>query len=83
MSQEMSVLPQKETAIEAERKRQAAEQEAERLEAEARENNNAHWIRINDEAMQDFVALGLYRELAKAAVTAIDKGVIRNITIKY
>jgi hypothetical protein len=70
-------------AVETERKRQAAEQEAERLEAEARENNKAHAKRINNDAMQDFIAAGLSVELATAAVTAIAKGVIRNIAIKY
>lgn len=70
-------------AIETERKRQAEAQEAERLEAERRENNKAHAKRINNEAMQDFIAAGLSEELARVAVIAIAKGVIRNIAIKY
>jgi len=73
----------KQAAIEAERKRQADELEAERIAAEQREKNKAHAKRINNEALQDLVAAGLTEEMAKAAVTAIAKGDVRNISIKY
>ncbi len=74
---------EKQQAIEAERKRQADAVEAERLAAEQREKNKAHAKRINNEALQDLVAAGLSEEMAKAAVTAIAKGDVRNISIKY
>ncbi len=73
----------KQAAIEAERKRQSDAAEAERLAAEQREKNKAHAKRINNEALQDLVAAGLSEEMAKAAVTAIAKGDVRNISIKY
>lgn len=74
---------EKQAAIETERKRQADAVEAERLAAEQREKNKAHAKRINNEALHDFMAAGLSEEMAKAAVTAIAKGGVRNISIKY
>lgn len=74
---------EKQAAIEAERQRQADAQEAERLAAEQREKNKAHAKRINNEALQDLLTAGLTEEMAKAAITAIAKGNIRNVSIKY
>lgn len=74
---------EKQAAIEAERKRQADAAEAERLAAEQRERNKAHAKKINNEILQDFMAQGLPEECAKTAITAMAKGLIRNVKINY
>lgn len=74
---------EKQAAIDAERKRQADQAEAERLETEAREKNKAHAKKINNEALDDLVDIGLSPELAKAVVVAIAKGSVRNVKINY
>lgn len=74
---------EKQAAIDAERKRQADAAEAERLETEAREKNKAHAKKINNEALDDLVEIGLSPELAKAVVVAIAKGAVRNVKISY
>ena len=73
----------KQAAIEAERKRQADAAEAERLAAEQREKNKAHAKRINNEILQDFMVQGLSEDLAKAAITAMAKGLVRHVKINY
>lgn len=73
----------KQAAIEAERKRQADALEAERLATEQREKNKAHAKRINNEALQDLMSAGLSEDCAKQAITAIAKGVVRNVKINY
>lgn len=74
---------EKQAAIEAERKRQADAAEAERVAAEQREKNKAHAKRINNEILQDFMAQGLSEECAKTAITAMAKGLVRNVKINY
>lgn len=73
----------KQAAIEAERKRQADAAEAERLAAEQRERNKAHAKKINNEILQDFMAQGLSEDCAKTAITAMAKGLVRNIKVLY
>lgn len=73
----------KQAAIEAERKRQADAAEAERIAAEQRERNKAHAKKINNEILQDFMAQGLSEECAKTAITAMAKGLVRNVKVLY
>lgn len=74
---------EKQRAIEAELKRQADAAEAERLAAKQRERNKAHAKKINNEILQDFMAQGLSEECAKTAITAMAKGLVRNVKINY
>lgn len=73
-----------ERAAQDERDRMAAEQaEAKRL-ADARAADKEHRIQINRAALVDLIAqAGLDEEQAKAVVTAIAKGNIRNVKIFY
>lgn len=73
----------KQAAIEAERKRQADAAESERLAAEQREKNKAHAKKINNEILQDFMAQGLSEDCAKTAITAMAKGLVRNVKVIY
>ena len=67
--------------VEAENKAKA---EADEKAAEAaREANRNHVKRLNNEALADLSITGLTLEQSKAVVTAIAKGLIRNVTIKY
>jgi colicin import membrane protein len=74
-------------AIEADRKRIAAEQlaqqqEAERIEAE-RFKNVEHRRAINKEVLASIVGMGIDDEKAKSLITAIAKGLIKNLSINY
>ncbi|MDE2021151.1 MAG: hypothetical protein KGJ13_12515 [Patescibacteria group bacterium] len=73
---------EKAAKIKAEKEIQAkidAEKEAERK----REANKKHCAKINNEAASALVFAGCSEELAKAIVTAIAKGMIPNVSIKY
>lgn len=59
--------------------RQAREAEEQR----AREQDLAHKKRVNGEALADLIAAGIDMEAAKAAITAIARGQVRNIRIQY
>jgi len=72
--------------IEAEaRIKREAEQEKQRLidEAEARERNKKHKVRINNKAVECLVKNGLSETVAKKAVTIIAKKLVDNVTISY
>lgn len=73
-------------AAEAEaRARHQAEQEKARAkaEAEAREADKAHRARVNVEARDALIALGLTKELAEACITAIAKRIVPHVAINY
>ena len=73
-------------AAEAEaRARHQAEQEKARAkaEAEAREADKAHRARVNVEARDALIALGLTKELAEACITAIAKRSVPHVAINY
>jgi Holliday junction resolvasome RuvABC DNA-binding subunit len=52
-------------------------------EASRREANKAHRAKINNTAVAALVGAGLSENAAKAAVTAIAKGDVPNVTISY
>jgi DNA repair exonuclease SbcCD ATPase subunit len=70
-------------AAEDEAKRIADEEAEQQRLAQAREANKEHRIKINRAAMVDLIAAGLTEELARAAITAIAKKQVRNISIQY
>lgn len=70
-------------AIEAEKKRQADEIAAAEAERLKREQNVAHMKKINNAALEKFVANGLTEDCAKLAISLIAKKLIPNITINY
>lgn len=70
-------------AIEAERKRQADEKAAAEAEALRREKDTANKKRVNNEILADLLTAGISEEVAKLAITAIEKGQIRNVKINY
>lgn len=74
---------EKQAAIEAERKRVAAEQEAQAAEALRREKDTANKKRVNNEILFDLATAGLDETTAKAVITAIAKGLVRNVKINY
>lgn len=70
-------------AVKAERDR-AAKEKAEQNEADAkRAANIAHCRKINNKAVADFVSVGLAEDVARAVVTAIARGAIAAVSIKY
>lgn len=73
----------KQAAINAEIARQEAEKKREQEEAAAREANTSHKRKINNEAMQCFIAGGLSEEDSKKAVKLLAKGSIKNVKITY
>lgn len=70
-------------AVERERQRVAAEQEHLRLEQESREADKAHRASINRDAMADMVTAGLSDKYARSAITAVAKGSVRHVSIRY
>ena len=70
-------------AIEAEKQRVEAEKKAEEDAAAKREANKKHNAKINNEAKAALIIAGLSDQAATQAVTAIAKGMIPNITIRY
>ena len=75
---------EKAAAIEAERARAAAAAEAERAEAERRAANVAHRKRINNAVLAALVEhAGLSDAAGKAAIEAIARGLIPNVSIAY
>jgi len=73
----------KQAAIKAEQLRQQQEAERLRVEEEARAKNKAHAKKINNEVLADMVAAGCSEECAKAIITAMARGKIRNCSINY
>ena len=75
---------EKAAAIQAERARAAAAAEAERVEAERRAANVAHRKRINNAVLAAMVEhAGLSDAAGKAAIEAIARGLIPNVSIAY
>ena len=70
-------------AIEAEKKRQSDEIAAAEAERLKREQNVAHMKKINNAALEQFLANGLTEDCAKLAISLIAKKLIPNITINY
>jgi len=70
-------------AVEAERAKIESEKQAELEATKKREADKAHRSNINNEALSGLVTLGLTQEQAKAVVTAIAKGEIAHVSIKY
>jgi hypothetical protein len=73
----------KQAAIEAERKRALAEAVAQAAEAVRREKDVANKKRVNNEILADLATAGIDEATAKAVITAIAKGLVRNIKINY
>lgn len=65
------------------KREQEAVAKKEQEELERRERNKKHLAKINNEAMQGFIAGGMDEESAKLAVTLIAKKVIPNVLIQY
>lgn len=70
-------------AIDAERRRVAAEAEAAAAEAEKRERNKQHRKKINSEALSALVEAGLSEVDGIKAITAIVRGAIPHVKINY
>lgn len=80
---ELKAESDKQQAIADERKRVADELEQERIAQEKREANLRHRKKINNEAVDDLLKLGVTKELAMEIVTAIAKKEVRNVSIAY
>lgn len=74
---------EKAQAAENERKRIEAERQAEIEEEERRARNTRHKAKINGEAKEAIMALGVDEKMAKKIVVAIAKNTIPNISISY
>lgn len=77
---------EKQAAIEAERAKIEKEKKAEADAIAKREADKAHRKKINNEALEDIIKVGCIsdaEERARAIVTAIAKGNIRNVKILY
>lgn len=74
---------EKQQAIEAERQRVAAEAAQQAAEAARREKDTANKKRVNNEILADLATAGLDDATAKAVITAIAKGLVRNVKINY
>lgn len=70
-------------AIEAERKRIAAQQEKERQDAEKKAANKKHRQTINRAALEDLAKIGFHEEDGKRLIEAIVRGEVRNISVNY
>lgn len=70
-------------AVEAERKRVADERAAQEAEAARREANKRHAAKINNEARDALVKVGITAEQATAVVVAIARGEVPHIRISY
>jgi hypothetical protein len=73
----------KQAAIEAERRRAAAETARQEAETAARERDRAHRKRINNEILVTLIKLGIATEPAKAIIIAIGRGDIPHTRIVY
>jgi len=73
----------KAAAIEAERQRVAAEAAAQAAEAARREKDTANKKRVNNEILADLATVGLDEATAKLVITAMAKGLVRNVKINY
>jgi len=73
----------KREAIEAEAKAKAEAEAKAKADAEAREADTKHRKKINNGALEAFVALGASKDAAKAIVTAIAKGEVPAVRIDY
>lgn len=74
---------EKQEAIKAEQERVAREERA-KEDAEARRKANEHHQRkINREALDSMISAGFDEEISRKMISAIIKGVIKNITINY
>jgi hypothetical protein len=70
-------------AVETERQRVEAKRLAEEKEQKERERDREHRSKVNNEAFNALVALGLSSDHAKMVVTAIAKGNIPNVKVVY
>jgi colicin import membrane protein len=70
-------------AIESERKRAADEQARVEAEAKKREADKAHKSKLLGEAKADLMVAGLDEEMAKKAVLAIARNVVRHVGIRF
>ena len=59
------------------------ERDAEMEQQRKRELDRDHQAKVNNEAVSSFLALGMTEQMAKQAVTAIAKKLIKNVTINY
>jgi hypothetical protein len=80
---EAAAKRREEEAAERERQRIEAERLAEAEAAAKREADKAHKAKINNEALTALVAAGLSEGAAKAAISAIAKGMVPNVKISY
>jgi len=74
---------EKQEAIEAERQRVAAVQAELNAEAARREKDTANKKRVNNEILADLATAGLDDATAKLVITAMAKGLVRNVKISY
>lgn len=74
---------EKQQAIEQERQRVAAEAAAQAAEALRREKDTANKKRVNNEILADLATAGLDEATAKLVITAMAKGLVRNVKINY
>lgn len=80
---EREVKEASERAAKAERDRQEAEKLKQEAEARKREENKAHQKKINNEALQGLLSVGISEVDAKAVIMAIAKGNVPNVKIIY
>lgn len=73
----------KQAAVEAEKKRAAAETQRLADEEAKRAANKKHNAKINNKAKEALIVAGLSDQAATQAVTAIAKGMIPNVAIRY
>jgi hypothetical protein len=74
---------EKQQAIEQERQRVAAEAAQQSAEAARREKDTANKKRVNNEILADLATAGLDEATAKLVITAMAKGLVRNVKINY
>lgn len=70
-------------AVAAEQRRAVEQAEAERREAERRAANLAHKTKINREVLAALTGCGLSDDLGKAVITAIARGEVPHVTLRY
>lgn len=72
-----------ERAAQAERDRIEQQRAEEKAETEKREKDRAHQKAIHGAIIEDLAAIGISEDQAKAIITAIRKGKVRNINLVY
>lgn len=80
---EAEAVRQAERAVEQERERMANEAKALEAETLRRESDKAHKRKINNQAVESLMKIGLDRAMSEAVVTSVALNKITNISIKY